>query len=184
MIGCWEAIVTFGLYRSSSTCYHSFVSLFPLASVTNLVPFFFERTHATFHPFEHRLVKKKIFGAAVVAAWIIAGLTSTISLFHVLLYYVLEHTHFFYMSYLSIYSLCTFAFCYPCRLHVYSCDNHLWKSTTSSWCKKQRKKTHQDTVHCDSYISTANAALRYDYFLALFCFVTPSPKQFNMVPVK
>ncbi|XP_029206697.2 neuromedin-K receptor-like [Acropora millepora] len=90
-------LVTIALFR-----------LFPLASVTNLAAISLERTHATFRPFAHRFVKKKIFGAAVVTAWIIAGLTSTISLFHVLLYYVLGDSHFFYMSYLSIYSLCLF----------------------------------------------------------------------------
>ena len=163
-------LVTIALFR-----------LFPLASVTNLAAISLERTHATFRPLAHRFVKKKIFGAAVVAAWIIAGLTSTISLFDVLLYYVLEDSHFF--LHVILVNLLALSFCYPCRLHVYSCENHLWKSTTSPWCKKQGKKTDQDTVHCDSYISTANAALRYNYFLALFCFVTPSPKQFNMVPV-
>ena len=50
--------------------------LFPLASVTNLAAISLERTHATFCPFVHHLVKKRIFGAAFVAACrIIAGLT-------------------------------------------------------------------------------------------------------------
>ena len=82
--------------------------LFPLASVTNLAAISLERTHATFRPFVHRVVKKKIFGAAVVAAWIIAGLTSFISVFQVYLNSVLEHSHLFFISYLSIYSLCLF----------------------------------------------------------------------------
>ncbi|XP_074634157.1 5-hydroxytryptamine receptor 1B-like [Acropora palmata] len=81
---------------------------FPLASATNLAAISLERTHAIFRPFAHRLVKKKIFGAAVVAVWTIAGLTSTISVFNVYLDSVLESSHFFYMSYLSIYSLCLF----------------------------------------------------------------------------
>ncbi|XP_074634173.1 pinopsin-like [Acropora palmata] len=57
--------------------------VFPLASATNLAAISLERTHATFRPFAHRLIKKKIFGAAVVAPS-------------------------FYISYLSIYSLCLF----------------------------------------------------------------------------
>ncbi|XP_029205823.2 lysophosphatidic acid receptor 1-like [Acropora millepora] len=81
---------------------------FPLASATNLAAISLERTHATFRPFAHRVVKKKIFGAAVVAVWIIAGLTSAISVFNVYLDCVLESSHFFYISYLSIYSLCLF----------------------------------------------------------------------------
>ena len=90
-------LVIIGLFR-----------LFPLASVTNLAAISLERTHATFRPFTHRLVKKKIFGAAVVAVWIIAGLTSTISVFNVYLECVLDSSHLFYISYLSIYSLCLF----------------------------------------------------------------------------
>ena len=82
--------------------------LFPLASVTNLAAISLERTHATFRPFVHRVVEKKIFVAAVVAAWIIAGLTSTISVFNVYLDSILKSSHFFYISYLSIYSLCLF----------------------------------------------------------------------------
>ena len=36
-----------------------------------------ERTHATFRPFKHRLVKKKIFGAVAAIVWITAGAAST-----------------------------------------------------------------------------------------------------------
>ena len=36
-----------------------------------------ERTHATFRPFKHRLVKKKIFGAIAAIVWITAGAAST-----------------------------------------------------------------------------------------------------------
>ena len=82
--------------------------LFPLAAVTNLAAISLERTHATFRPFTHRLVKKKIFGAAVVAVWVTAGLTSTISVFNIYLECVLESCHLFYISYLSIYPLCLF----------------------------------------------------------------------------
>ena len=48
------------------------------ASTINLAAISLERTHATFRPFKHRLVKKKIFGAAVAIVWITAGLISTI----------------------------------------------------------------------------------------------------------
>ena len=57
-----------------------FVSLFtvsPLASLINLGAISLERTHATFRPFKHRLVKKKIFGAAAAVVWITAGAIST-----------------------------------------------------------------------------------------------------------
>ena len=51
-------------------------SVFDTASVINLAAISLERTHATFRPFKHRLIKKKIFGAAVAIVWITAWLIS------------------------------------------------------------------------------------------------------------
>ena len=55
---------------------------FPLASVTNLAAISLERMHATFRPFKHRLMKKNMFGAAIAAVWIVAGLCSAIGAFY------------------------------------------------------------------------------------------------------
>ena len=52
-------------------------SVSPLASLINLGAISLERTHATFRPFKHRLIKKKIFGAAAAIVWIAAGAIST-----------------------------------------------------------------------------------------------------------
>ena len=63
------------------------VTVFPLASLTNLAAISLERTHATFRPFKHRTVKKKAFGAVIAVAWITAGLFATIRVlneFHIL----------------------------------------------------------------------------------------------------
>ena len=49
----------------------------PIASFINLGAISLERTHATFRPFKHRLVKKKIFGAVAAIVWITAGVIST-----------------------------------------------------------------------------------------------------------
>ncbi|XP_044179971.1 opsin-VA-like [Acropora millepora] len=54
----------------------------PLASVTNLAAISLERMHATFRPFKHRLIKKNMFGAAVAAVWITAGLCSAVGAFY------------------------------------------------------------------------------------------------------
>ena len=48
----------------------------PIASLINLGAISLERTHATFRPFKHRLIKKKIFGAAAAVVWITAGAIS------------------------------------------------------------------------------------------------------------
>ena len=45
----------------------------PIASLINLGAISLERTHATFRPFKHRLIKKKSFGAAAAIVWITAG---------------------------------------------------------------------------------------------------------------
>ena len=51
---------------------------FPSASVTNLAAISLERMHATFRPFKHRLIKKKIFGAVVAGVWFTAALSTAI----------------------------------------------------------------------------------------------------------
>ena len=171
---------TSDLNRPSNIVVIALCRLVPLASLTNLAAISLERTHATFRPFAHDVAKKKIFGAAVVAVWMTAGLSSTISGINIYLAPLLKRSHFFYVSYLKFYSLCLLVFF--CVLHVYSYKNYPWKSITSSWCKQQRNETHHDTVHCDSCITTAYATLYH--FRDSFFSVTHYAKQFNNVSVK
>ena len=79
--------------------------VFPMASVINLAAISLERTHATFRPFQHRLLKKWVFGAAVVAVWIFAVLIA----FYIYLdvFFALSGPGEFY-SYLSILAFCFF----------------------------------------------------------------------------
>ncbi|XP_068734670.1 lysophosphatidic acid receptor 3-like [Montipora capricornis] len=49
-------------------------------SVTNLAAISLERAHATFRPFTHRLMKKKVFGAAVASACLTSVLFTAIGL--------------------------------------------------------------------------------------------------------
>ena len=56
----------------------SLTYFFPAASVTNLAAISLERMHATFRPFKHRLIKNKIFGAAVAGVWFTAALSTAI----------------------------------------------------------------------------------------------------------
>ena len=66
-----------------------------------------ERTHATFRPFKHRFIKKKIFGAAVAIVWITAGLFAT-SYVLILVFQPLnsEPLHIFIISYFSFFLFC------------------------------------------------------------------------------
>ena len=68
------------LFRSFETiiAIFSLRYFFSLASLTNLAAISLERMHATFRPFKHRLIKKKIFGAAVAVVWFTAALTTAI----------------------------------------------------------------------------------------------------------
>ena len=72
---------TINLFRSNeiSIGIISLSYFFPLASLTNLAAISLERIHATFRPIKHRLMKKKIFGAAVAGIWFTAALPIAIT---------------------------------------------------------------------------------------------------------
>ena len=76
----------------------------PLASLINLGAISLERTHATFRPFKHRLIKKKIFGAAAAIVWITAIVLTGI-LFQ-MIYNSLGFKGIFFFSYLSSFLFC------------------------------------------------------------------------------
>ena len=79
--------------------------VFPMASVINLAAISLERTHATFRPFQHRLLKKWVFRAAVAAVWIFAILSACYICLDLL--FTLRGRGEFY-SYLSTLSFCVF----------------------------------------------------------------------------
>ena len=59
---------------SSSLAY-----FFPSVSVTSLVAISLERMHATFRPFKHRLIEKRMFGVAFTGVWFTAALYTAIA---------------------------------------------------------------------------------------------------------
>ena len=91
----------FSVWRSSVT----FVwRLFLSASFINLAAISLERTHATFRPFKHRLVKKKIFGAVIAVVWITAGLLASTMVLYVPTLTFRGRANFF----ISYYTFCLF----------------------------------------------------------------------------
>ncbi|XP_068686051.1 QRFP-like peptide receptor [Montipora foliosa] len=75
------------------------VTYFPAVSVANLAVISLERMHATFRPFKHHLLRKKLFGAAVVALWFTVGVL-TASTFSQLLFDISKHqAHAAYLSF-------------------------------------------------------------------------------------
>ena len=83
IIECWILGLSCDIWTTNTLSSH-FVVIFtvqvflPLASMTNLAAISLERTHATFCPFKHRLVKKKVFGVAFAAFWIKTALPTVI----------------------------------------------------------------------------------------------------------
>ena len=90
----------------SMVFFFAFDFFFPLASLLNLTAISLDRTHATFRPFKHRLVKKKIFGAVIAAVWITAGLfTTSIGLTFLDEFLTFEFKHIL-LPYLSFFLFC------------------------------------------------------------------------------
>ena len=75
----------------------------PLASVTNLAAISLEWMHATFRPFKHRLIKKKMFAAAVAAVWITTGLCSAIGVLVVFHSFTIKLSRSLFTLYLSFF---------------------------------------------------------------------------------
>ncbi|XP_074634681.1 melanocortin receptor 5-like [Acropora palmata] len=78
----------------------------PTASVTSLASISLERMHATFRPFQHRVIKKKMFGATITAVWTTTGLFLAIifaTIYHPL---SIEVFHDFLLAYVSLLLLC------------------------------------------------------------------------------
>lgn len=96
--------------RLSYTSYLSIYFMlwfFFIPSLVNLGAISLERTHATFRPFKHRFIKKKIFGAAVAVAWITAGLFSTCLVLIIVLQPLnSESLRIFNISYYSFFLFC------------------------------------------------------------------------------
>ena len=55
-------------------------NLFPIASLVNLAAISLERMHATLFPFEHRVIKKKVYAMAIAAIWFLTSLRETVQI--------------------------------------------------------------------------------------------------------
>ena len=112
IMNCWILGNICDFWRNNlSNKFYVFIldlfSVFPIASLTNLGAISLERTHATFRPFHHRLVKRKIFGAAIAIVWITAGLiSSSLVLRGASKVLTFQPLSIFNISYFSFFSLC------------------------------------------------------------------------------
>ena len=95
-----------------SKVFSSLAYFFPAASVTSLVAISLERMHATFRPFKHRLIEKRMFGAAVTGVWFTAALYTAIIFFYPLKFaYVLSLIGLFLIIPLSYSSIVIKLYC-------------------------------------------------------------------------
>ena len=85
-------------------------------SLTNLAAISLERAHATFRPFRHRIIKKRVFGFIITIIWVTSGLLP-------IAIYFLRHSH---MIWIYFNGFCLFVICVSyvsivvkisCRVH-------------------------------------------------------------------
>ena len=109
----WQLGVSFGFWKIHHFS-EPFLSVnyvlwfvFSPASFTNLTAISLERAHATFRPFKHRFLKKKIFGVVIAAVWITASLFASIRVLYEIQILTFERYKYFFILY---FSLCLFCF--------------------------------------------------------------------------
>ena len=117
-----------------------FGDVLPIVSLTNLSAISLERTYATFFPLKHRLVKKKLVGAAVAAVWIATGLSAAITLLTILHPFTDEVSYNLFILYLSFFllSLLTLLLSYASIARKIICGNQPHQHSATS---RERKLT-------------------------------------------
>ena len=95
--------------------------LFYAASLTNLAAISSERMHATFRPFRHRIIKKRVFGFIITIIWVTTGVLI------IAIYYLLSNQAM-YSYYIagSLMGFCIFIICvsYLSIVVKFSCGAH------------------------------------------------------------
>ena len=75
--------------------------LFPVSSIAGIVAISLQQLHAIFRPFQHRVIKKWVYGVAIAIVWIVAALIST-----------LQHLKINHLTlWISFTSICLFIIC-------------------------------------------------------------------------
>ena len=96
--GC-KMIVNVRLTRQGEIIVDSFLYWFLLSSLTNITVISLDRIHATFRPFRHRVVKKRVYGVTISVVWVLAGMISTSIVMLALFGKKWSHHQYFWQSY-------------------------------------------------------------------------------------
>ena len=87
---------------------HFAILFFPLTSLTNIAMISLQQTHTTFRPFQHRVIKKWVYGVASAVVWVLAATVSaTVVSFKLS---TNSRSHYFYL-WQSYNCLCLFVIC-------------------------------------------------------------------------
>ena len=87
-----------GSYRRAVPLYFAIyflIYLFPLTSLTDIAMICLQQAHATFRPFKHRVIKKWVYGVAIVFVWVLAATVS--ALLVSLTFFTKGRSHYFYL---------------------------------------------------------------------------------------
>ena len=105
------------------------------ASLTSFAAISLERTHATFRPFKHRIIKTWVFGFIITIIWVTSGL----SLFAI--HYLVNSPESFYLRAGLFIGFCLFVVCvsYASILVKISCGAHPQRHGATSKEKKLTK---------------------------------------------
>ena len=146
-IDCYSWTI-FGLRKPFTYVIDIFGGVLPVVSIINLAAISMERTYATFLPFKHRLVKKKLIGAAVAAVWITAGLSSAITLLTALHHLTTEVSDGLFILYLSFFLLCllTLLVSYASIIRKVICGNQRHHHSATNMERKLTKALFIVTV--------------------------------------
>ena len=104
---CKFSELTLGSYWRSVPLYFAIV-FFPLTSLTNIAMISLQQTHATFRPFQHRVIKKWVYGVAIAVVWVLAATVSATVVSLALS--TNSRSHYFYL-WQSYNCLCLFVIC-------------------------------------------------------------------------
>ena len=104
---CKFSELTLGSYWRTVPLYFATV-FFPLTSLTNIAMISLQQTHATFRPFQHRVIKKWVYGVASAVVWLLAATVSA-TLVSFMLSTNLSSHHFYLWQLYNC--LCLFVIC-------------------------------------------------------------------------
>ena len=79
---------------------------FPFVSLTNIAAISLERSHATFRPFKHRLIKSWVYVVAIVAVWVFPVITLVIREIE---WFLIRHHLYLWESHCCLCLIVTFA---------------------------------------------------------------------------